>query len=120
MTHLTVEGIFDFLRHNPQAKVLDVCSTHEHETRTWMRSINLIVWYAENSEINSGFIEQVSQQIARDDYVLVICHSGYRSAEAAILLEKNGFKHVYNLLGGHKELLKTRSRHINYSLTAGC
>jgi rhodanese-related sulfurtransferase len=28
------------------------------------------------------------------------CHSGYRSAQAAMYLQSRGFKHVYNLRGG--------------------
>lgn len=108
MKHLTIEGLHDFFRQHPQAKVLDVCSTHEHEGRTPSENVHLVSWYTPDWEPNPDFIDLVSQRITRDDYLLVICRSGSRSAEAAFLLEKSGFRHVYNVLGGYDELLKSQ------------
>ncbi len=108
MKHLTIEGIHDFFRRHPQAKVLDVCSAHEHEGRTPAKNLHLVSWYTPDWEPNPDFIDLVSQRISRDDYLLVICRSGSRSAEAAFLLEKSGFKYVYNVLGGYDELLKSQ------------
>ncbi len=36
----------------------------------------------------------------RDRPIVVYCRTGQRSAHAAVLLEKNGFKRVYKLSGG--------------------
>jgi rhodanese-related sulfurtransferase len=107
MKHLTIEGLLDFFRQHPSAKVLDVCSACEPEDRQPSGNVHLVSWYTSDWEPNSDFIKLVSQRISRDDYLLVICRSGSRSAEAGFLLEKSGFRHVYNLLGGHEELLKS-------------
>jgi hypothetical protein len=39
---------------------------------------------------------------------VVICRRGQRSCEAAALLEKAGFGHVYNVLGGYEDLQSLR------------
>ncbi len=39
-------------------------------------------------------------EISRDDPVVLVCRSGARSAQAAVLLQKNGFARVANLSGG--------------------
>ncbi|WP_404900486.1 rhodanese-like domain-containing protein [Priestia filamentosa] len=41
-----------------------------------------------------------SQQLSKDQEVLVICQSGMRSMKASKILKKQGFKHVTNIKGG--------------------
>lgn len=49
---------------------------------------------------NSAFVSQVQQIAKVGDSVLLICRSGSRSAAAANLLAKAGFKHVFNITDG--------------------
>lgn len=62
-------------------------------------------------EFNSGHIEgamcipvnTLQGNISKLDpqsYILVYCGTGTRSAQASTILANNGFRHVYNMLGG--------------------
>ena len=46
------------------------------------------------------FVSRVSEVAKPDDTILVTCRSGGRSAIAANLLAKAGFKRVYNIIDG--------------------
>jgi rhodanese-related sulfurtransferase len=39
-------------------------------------------------------------QVNEDKEVVALCHHGGRSMQVAMFLEKQGFKHVHNLVGG--------------------
>ena len=39
-------------------------------------------------------------ELGPDAHTVVICHHGARSLQAAMYLERCGFKHLYNLTGG--------------------
>ena len=39
-------------------------------------------------------------ELSRENEVVAYCHHGGRSMQAAMFLEKNGFKNVHNLAGG--------------------
>ncbi|ARI75781.1 rhodanese-like domain-containing protein [Halobacillus mangrovi] len=41
-----------------------------------------------------------SDEINREDRVVLVCQSGMRSTKAAKLLRKQGFKNLYNVKGG--------------------
>jgi hypothetical protein len=74
-----------------------------------------VPWYTPGWEPDPGFLDQVLQRISPDDYVMVVCRSGHRSSEAAALLEKAGFAHVYNVLGGYEDIQSTRRMDIAVS-----
>lgn len=40
------------------------------------------------------------QELDKDKAILVICRSGRRSAQASEFLARQGFSHVYNIVGG--------------------
>ncbi|MGR9115796.1 MAG: rhodanese-like domain-containing protein [Gammaproteobacteria bacterium] len=40
------------------------------------------------------------QELDRDQEIVVICHHGMRSQQAAYFLEDQGFEHILNLSGG--------------------
>jgi rhodanese-related sulfurtransferase len=105
MRHLTAEGLRDFLSHHPNIIVLDVRFAHEREI--WhIPHDHHVPWYTPVWETNPDFLGLVLQCCSPDDYVLVICSNGYRSCEAAALLELAGFKHIYNVLGGYQDILR--------------
>lgn len=49
---------------------------------------------------NDENFETQLNKLEKDKTVFVYCRSGRRSANAAELMQKNGFKEVYNLIGG--------------------
>lgn len=53
----------------------------------------------------SDFLEQVAQQLPKDKTIAIYCRSGRRSANAAQLLAKEGYKPV-NLKGGILQWMK--------------
>lgn len=104
MRHLSVEGLAEFLRDHPAVGVLDVRFAHEREAGH-LPGDHHVPWLTPEWEPDPGFVDQVLRHFSPDDYVLVICRCGHRSSEAAELLEQAGFSHVYNVLGGYKDLL---------------
>jgi len=47
-----------------------------------------------------GEITERLDELEREQPIVVHCHSGMRSAQAARLLQQRGFANVYNLEGG--------------------
>ncbi len=47
-----------------------------------------------------GGIYQWAHELDKDQEYVLLCHTGSRSFQAAYMLERMGFKHVYNLRGG--------------------
>ncbi len=47
-----------------------------------------------------GEIQSWSRDLDPEAEIVLQCHTGMRSAQAAIYLSRLGFKHVYNLEGG--------------------
>jgi rhodanese-related sulfurtransferase len=47
-----------------------------------------------------GQISRRSGELDEDREIVVICHHGMRSLQAALWLEQNGFSNVFNLSGG--------------------
>ena len=50
-----------------------------------------------------GEIYQWSRELDKEQEYVVQCHTGSRSYQAAFMLERLGFKHVANLVGGIDE-----------------
>ena len=50
--------------------------------------------------LNPDFISYMKSHFKPDDTLLIMCRSGHRSVPASDLLVKNGFKKVYNVVGG--------------------
>ena len=63
-------------------------------------------------ETNPNFIAEVKKRYQVTDTILIMCRSGGRSAEAANLLAKEGFKKVYTITDGFEgdRKLLTRRR----------
>ena len=54
-------------------------------------------------DVNSGLFEAKIQKLDKETPVYVYCAAGVRSTKAAKILEKNGFKKIYNLDGGVRD-----------------
>lgn len=61
---------------------------------------------AKNIDVSGSTFEAEIEKLDKDQPVFVYCAIGVRSAKAAAILRKKGFKHVYDLDGGYHDLLK--------------
>lgn len=52
------------------------------------------------TKANPNFVDEVKMHFKKNQTLLVICRSGSRSAAAANLLDKAGYKNVYNIYDG--------------------
>ena len=82
------------------------------ELKTWLQDTSLLVidvrepseWkegYIQDTErIFFGHLQDKAASLPRNKPVAVICSVGQRASTATSILEKEGFKEVYNVLGG--------------------
>lgn len=49
---------------------------------------------------NPRFVKELEAKVGKDDVILLLCRSGKRSAAAAEVATKAGFKNVFNILEG--------------------
>lgn len=77
----------------------------------YMEMDNLYSWDEKKGvfklEPNSGFMTEVQQRIKQkgmdtNSKIIVMCRSGDRSAKAADLLAKSGYKNVYSVVDGYE------------------
>ena len=94
-----------------QVKIIDVRTPEEylfvgHPTMAWKIpvAVQLYQWDAEKKQYPMkplmDFATRVGEFAKPDDTLMVMCRSGGRSAIAANLLAKAGFKNVYNIVDG--------------------
>jgi rhodanese-related sulfurtransferase len=94
-----------------KVKIIDVRTTEEylfvgHPTMAWKIPVAIQVyeWDAEKKQFPMkplpDFAARVSTVAKPDDTIMVMCRSGGRSAIAANLLAKAGFKNVHNIIDG--------------------
>ncbi len=75
------------------AKLIDVRTPEEFENGT--------IETAQNSNfLDDQFLENI-MEINKDQPIIVFCQAGGRSSKAMKALKDNGFKTVYNLIGGY-------------------
>ncbi len=65
---------------------------------------------AKNIDVSVASFEAEIDKLDRDQAVFVYCGVGIRSAKAAAILRKKGFKYVFDLDGGYKDLVKVGMR----------
>jgi rhodanese-related sulfurtransferase len=94
-----------------KVKIIDVRTPEEflfvgYPTMAWKIPVatQSYEWDAEKKQFPmqplADFAPRVSQIAKPDDTLMVMCRSGGRSAIAANILAKAGFKHVYNIVDG--------------------
>lgn len=67
---------------------------------------------ARNIDVSVASFEAEIEKLDRDQAVFIYCGIGIRSAKAAAILRKKGFKYVYDLDGGYKDLVKVGMRSV--------
>ncbi|TCK83009.1 rhodanese-like domain-containing protein [Albibacterium bauzanense] len=89
MKEISVEELKSKIDNNEDFQLIDVRETFEYEVS------NLD---GENIPLASVLLEK--DKISKDKPVVVHCRSGKRSAQAIMLLEKEGYDNLSNLVGG--------------------
>ena len=89
MPEITVSDLKSKLDNDEDVNVLDVREPHEYEVANiGVRLIPL------------GELPQRLVELDQDEYFVVHCKTGARSATAVKLLQDAGFQNVYNVKGG--------------------
>jgi len=89
MKEISVEELKSKIDNNEDFQLIDVRETFEYEVS------NLD---GENIPLASVLLEK--DKISKDKPVIIHCRSGKRSAQAIMLLEKEGYDNLSNLVGG--------------------
>lgn len=82
-------------RDNPEYEALDVRTPEEYNQG-----------HIENTgflNIQSKDFEDELEKLDKNKHYFVYCKSGVRSKKAANLMEKHGFKNIYNIIGGFEK-----------------
>lgn len=87
---VTVEEAKSLIQQNIRLKIVDVRLDTEFNSSHIPGAINVCACDPDNMLL----------QLNPNDEILVYCRSGLRSAAAMKFLNENGFRKVYNLLGG--------------------
>ena len=84
------------LKNDNTSVLIDVRSPQEYKEGHLERSINIPLY---------DIKEQIENKIPNKDASLIIyCQSGNRSKKAIEILEKEGYKNLYNIIGGMDNL----------------
>ncbi len=94
--------VFDSLVSEGKGLILDVRTPGEYED--WHYEGAVLVNY-----FGKGFKKKV-KQLDKSKPVYVYCHSGIRSGLSLGVLKKQGFKPIYNLIGGTAALEKWKKK----------
>jgi len=86
---LTVQQVND-IRNNPDVALIDVREQWEYDAGH-IPNIKLIPL---------GSLPARMNEIPKDKFVVMTCHSGNRSGQATKFLRQQGFDNVHNMLGG--------------------
>jgi len=110
--YVTAQQAFEMWKADPEhVKIIDVRTPEEflfvgHPTMAWKIPVGVqsYEWDAAKGQfpmkLLPDFVSRVSEVTKPDDTLLVMCRSGGRSAIAANLLAKAGFRNVYNITDG--------------------
>lgn len=105
--NLNPQQTWDFLQQNPNAVLIDVRTKMEHLFVGHPPKAIHIPWKeAPDWQFNPNFIAQVRQMVSNPNTpILLLCRSGQRSLEAAVLLEQSGYTHLINIEEGFEGAL---------------
>ena len=103
MKHLLPKETWALLLHQPDALFVDVRMPIEAEYVGRPPGAVNIPWYdypAMKPDAASFVVAVEQRATGKDQTVVLICRSGYRTVDAGIALEKAGFTNVVNVLEG--------------------
>lgn len=90
MQQLSAQDLAEHIQNGTAPTIIDVREPYEFEYARIPGAIlkplgDIFVW---------------AQELDKEQAYVMLCHSGSRSYQAAYMLERMGFKHIYNLVGG--------------------
>jgi len=89
---ITVEEAYQLLNSDDDIQLVDVRTPEEYEEKH--------IPYSQNICVTDDNFEELASKLDKNRPIYVYCRSGKRSAEAAQILRKMGFKEVYDMEGG--------------------
>ncbi|NWF86435.1 right-handed parallel beta-helix repeat-containing protein [Candidatus Bathyarchaeota archaeon] len=89
-TEVTADVAKQMIDSNPSIVILDVRNQSEYDAEH-IRNAKLIPLYELPSRLG---------ELGKNDTILVYCKGGFRSHNASLLLDSNGFLYVYDMQGG--------------------
>jgi rhodanese-related sulfurtransferase len=95
LMNITAEESFDLIQDNldnPDFVILDVRTEDEYAEGHIENSVNI--------DYYTNDFEQTIGELDKNKTYLVYCRSGNRSASVMNIMKQQGFKEVYNMLGG--------------------
>lgn len=110
--YITAQEAYEAWQKNPeQVKILDVRTVGEYVFvghAPMAVNIPLLIlepekeYYAKKPQLplNAKFVEEAGKRYKKTDTLMVICRSGGRSAVAANILAKAGYKNAYTVIDG--------------------
>ena len=93
MKTINTPELIEWQKQNKQFRIIDVRTEYEYNEGS-----------IENSELISldVFDRVFTEKLAdKDETIVCVCRSGGRSSMAVDFLDKQGYKNVYNLIGGY-------------------
>ncbi|HEX8247800.1 MAG TPA: MBL fold metallo-hydrolase [Pyrinomonadaceae bacterium] len=84
------------LAETPDAQFVDVRRSGEYESGHASKALNITL----------SDLDKLTAQLDRSRPTYVICQGGYRSSAATSILERKGFRELYNLAGGTAAWIK--------------
>jgi rhodanese-related sulfurtransferase len=115
--NLNPQQAWDLQQQNPMAVLVDVRTKMEHLFVGHPPLAIHIPWKeAPDWQVNSNFVAQVRQVISNPNTpILLLCRSGQRSLEAAVVLENAGYSHLINIVDGFEGALDQNKQrgHLN-------
>jgi rhodanese-related sulfurtransferase len=105
--NLDSQQTWDFLQQNSNAVLIDVRTKMEHLFVGHPPSAIHIAWKeAPDWQQNPNFVPSVRQIVTNPNTpILLLCRSGQRSMEAAVLLEQFGYTNLINIAEGFEGAL---------------
>ena len=97
LNNLTFEEFIEANTGEEDVIVLDVRTEAEFNTGYLDRAINL-------DYLSSTLADEI-ESLAKNKKYLIYCRTGRRSLRVCALMKNNGFKDIYNLDGGIKDLV---------------
>ena len=92
---ISVREMFEIIKTNNNAILLDVRSKQEYEEGHINGSINIPVYELEKT---------AKIKLNKESIIIVYCSAGVRSKRAVQTLRKLGYKNIYNIEGGIENL----------------
>lgn len=84
------------IQKDPGLLILDVRTPGEFKRGYILKAVNI--------PLNRLKTAIVKNKIPKSSKIIVVCRSGARSNKAALILQKSGYKNIYNLTGGMLKL----------------